>query len=213
LIQARPVVGLLGADAPDQHAERLPAFREGLKEVGYREGENLTIEYRWAECKNDEMPPLAAELAGLNVSAIVALSSTPSALAAKGATTTIPVIFFVGADPIRPGLVASLARPGGNLTGATTLNEELVSKRVELLHEAIPATTSIALLVNPTSPSLSEAAIKDAETATRRLGLILNVLRASTEREFDMDDVEPGTSGSGVVECDLRILGLHHEAA
>jgi putative ABC transport system substrate-binding protein len=181
----RPVVGLLGADAPDQYADRLQAFREGLKEAGYREGENLTVEYRWAEGKNDEMPALAAELARLNVSAIVALGSTPAALAAKGATTTIPVIFFVGTDPIRLGLVASLARPGGNLTGVTTLNEELISKRVELLHEAIPATTSIALLVNPTNPSLAEPAIKEAETATRRLGLTLNVLHASAEREFD----------------------------
>jgi putative ABC transport system substrate-binding protein len=182
---ARPVVGLLGADAPDQYADRLQAFREGLREVGYREGENLTIEYRWAEGRNDHLPALAAELAQLNVSAIVAFGSTPAALAAKGATATIPVIFFVGADPIRLGLVTSLARPGGNLTGATTLNEELISKRVELLHEAIPATTSIALLVNPTSQSLTEAATRDAETATRRLGLTLNILHASTESEFD----------------------------
>ena len=182
---ARPVVGLLGADSPDQYADRLQAFREGLKELGFREGENLTIEYRWAAGRNNELPELAAELARLNVGAIVALGSTPAALAAKAATTTIPVIFLVGADPIRLGLVPSLARPGGNLTGVTTLNEELVSKRVELLHEAIPTTTSIALLVNRTSPSLAEAAINDAGTAIRRYGLTLNVLQASTERDFD----------------------------
>ena len=182
---ARPVVGLLGADSPDQYADRLQAFREGLKELGFREGENLTIEYRWAAGRNDELPALAAALARLNVSAIVALGSTPAALAAKAATTTIPVIFLVGADPIRLGLVPSLARPGGNLTGVTTLNEELVSKRVELLHEAIPTTTSIALLVNRTSPSLAEAAINDAGTTIRRYGLTLNVLQASTERDFD----------------------------
>jgi putative ABC transport system substrate-binding protein len=181
---ALPVVGLLGADSPDQYADRLRAFRKGLNETGYSEGQNLTIEYRWAEGRNDELPALATDLARSHVSAIVALGSTPAALAAKAATTTIPVIFFVGADPVRLGLVASLARPGGNLTGATSLNQELVAKRVQLLHEVIPKTTSIALLVNPTSPSLAEATIADAQTATRKLGLKLEVLHASTEREF-----------------------------
>jgi putative ABC transport system substrate-binding protein len=180
-----PTVGVLGGDSPDQYADRLRAFRQGLKETGYVEGQNLAIEYRWAQGRNDELPALAADLARLHVSAIVALGSTPAALAAKAATTTIPIVFFVGADPIRLGLVASLARPGGNLTGVTTLNEELVAKRVELMHEAVPKTTSIALLVNPTSPNLAEAAINDAQTATRSLGLKLDVLHASTERYFD----------------------------
>ena len=160
-----PTVGVLGGDSPDQYADRLRAFRQGLKETGYIEGQNLAIEYRWAKGRNDELPALAADLARLHVSAIIALGSTPAALAAKAATTTIPVVFFVGADPIRLGLVASLARPGGNLTGVTTLNEELVAKRVELMHEAVPKTTSIALLVNPTSPNLTEAAINDARPA------------------------------------------------
>jgi putative ABC transport system substrate-binding protein len=180
-----PTVGVLGSDSPDQYADRLRAFRQGLRETGYIEGQNLAIEYRWADGKNDKLPALAADLAHLHVSAIVALGSTPAAFAAKAATTTIPVIFFVGADPIRLGLVTSLARPGGNLTGATSLNEELVVKRVELLHEALPQVASIALLVNPTSPDLAEAAIKDAQTATRNFGLKLDVLHASTERDFE----------------------------
>jgi putative tryptophan/tyrosine transport system substrate-binding protein len=182
---AMPVIGVLGADSSDQYADRLRAFRQGLKESGYIEGQNLVIEYRWANGSNDKLPVLAADLVHLDVNAIVALGSTPAALAAKAATTTTPVVFFVGADPVRLGLVASLARPGGNLTGATTLNEELVAKRMELMHEAIPKTTSIALLVNPTSPGLAEAAINDAQAATRKLGLKLDVLHASTERELD----------------------------
>jgi len=178
-------VGVLGGDSADQYADRLRAFRQGLRETGYIEGQNLVIEYRWAEGRNDHLPALAAELARLNVSAIVALGSTPAALAAKAATTKIPIVFFVGADPIRLGLVASLARPGGNLTGATTLNEELVAKRVELVHEAIPKATSVALLVNPTSPKLAQAAIEDAKMVTDKLGLRLDVLQASSERDFD----------------------------
>jgi putative ABC transport system substrate-binding protein len=178
-------VGVLGSDSPDQYADRLGAFRQGLRETGYIEGQNLAIEYRWAEGRNDALRALASDLARLRVNAIVALGSTPAALAAKAATTTIPVIFFVGADPVRLGLVASLSRPGGNLTGATTLNEELVAKRVELAHEAIPKATSIALLVNPTSPTLAEAAIEDAQQATHNLGLRLDVLRASSEPDFD----------------------------
>ena len=182
---AMPVVGVLGADSSDQYADRLGAFRQGLKEVGYVEGQNLAIEYRWANGSNDRLPALAADLARLHVNAIVALGSTPAALAAKAATVTIPVVFFVGADPVRLGLVASLARPGGNLTGATTLNEELVTKRMELVHEAIPKATSLALLVNPTSPALAEAAVKDGQMAARDLGLGLDVLHASSERDFD----------------------------
>jgi putative tryptophan/tyrosine transport system substrate-binding protein len=119
-------VGVLGSDSPDQYADRLRAFRQGLRETGYIEGQNLAIEYRWAEGRNDQLRALASDLARLRVSAIVALGSTPAALAAKAATTTIPVVFFVGADPVRLGLVASLSRPDSNLTGATTLNEELV---------------------------------------------------------------------------------------
>ena len=178
-------IGVLGGDSAGQDAERLRAFRHGLQEAGYIEGRNLAIEYRWAEGRNDQLPALAAELAQLSLSVIVALGSTPAALAAKAATAKIPIVFFVGADPIRLGLVESLARPGGNLTGVTTLNEELVAKRIELVHEAIPKATAIALLVNPTNPRLAQAEIEDARTVTRNLGLRLEILQASSERDFD----------------------------
>jgi putative tryptophan/tyrosine transport system substrate-binding protein len=182
---AMPVIGLLGSDSPELYADRLRAFRQGLKETGYVEGQNLAIEYRWAEGSNDQLPALAADLTRRHVSVIVALGSTPAALAAKAATTTIPVVFFVGADPVELGLVAKLNRPGGNLTGVTTLSEELVAKRMELLHEVVAGTTSMALLVNPTSPNLTDVTIKDAHAAARSLGLKLDVLHASTERDFD----------------------------
>ena len=182
---AMPVIGVLGGDSPDLYADRLRAFHRGLKETGFFEGKNLAIEYRWAGGSNNVLPRLAAELARLHVSAIVALGSTPAALAARDATTTIPIVFFIGADPVRVGLVASLARPDGNLTGAVTLNEELIAKRVELLHEAVPRLASVALLVNPTSPNLAEAAIKDVHTAASKLGLKVDVLHASTERDLD----------------------------
>ena len=183
--KATPVIGLLGANSPDVYVDRLLAFRRGLKETGYVEGQNLAIEYRWAEGRNDQLPLLAADLARRQVSVIVALGSTPAALAAKAATTTIPIVFFVGADPLQLGLVASLGKPGGNVTGVTSLNSELIAKRVELLHEVVPGLTSIALLVNPTSPMLTEPAINNAQAATHRLGLKVDVLRASTERDFD----------------------------
>ena len=182
---AMPVIGVLGGDSPGLYADRLRAFHRGLKETGFVEGKNLAIEYRWAGGRNNTLPRLAAELARLHVSAIVALGSTPAALAARDATTTNPIVFFIGADPVRVGLVASLARPDGNLTGAVTLNEELIAKRVELLHEAVPRLASVALLVNPTSPNLAEAAIKDVHTAASKLGLKVDVLHASTERDLD----------------------------
>ena len=182
--QAMPVIGLLGPDSPDVYADRLLAFRRGLKETGYVEGQNLAIEYRWAEGRNDQLPLLAADLARRQVSVIVALGSTPAALAAKAATTTIPIVFFVGADPLQLGLVTNLSRPGGNVTGVTSLNSELIAKRVELLHEAVPGATSVALLVNPTNPMLTEPAINDAQAATRSLGLKFDVLYASTERDL-----------------------------
>jgi len=183
--KSTPVIGLLGSDSPDAYAERLRAFRRGLKETGYIEGQNLGIEYRWAEGRNDQLPILAADLARRQVSVIVALGSTPAAFAAKAATTTIPIVFFIGADPLQLGLVAALNRPGGNITGVTSLNSELIAKRVELLHEVVPGTTSLALLVNPTSPNLTEAAIKDAHAAARNLGLKVDVQHASAEHDFD----------------------------
>ena len=181
-----PVIGFLGSDSPDQYVDRWRAFRHGLQEAGYTEGLNLAIEYRWAEGHNDKLQGLAADLARRQVSVIVALGSTPAAVAAKAATTTIPIVFNVGADPVQLGLVASLNQPGRNVTGITTLSWELMAKRVELVHEAVPKATSMALLVNPTNPSIVKVAIRDAQMAARGLGLKMDVLQASSERDFAM---------------------------
>ena len=150
-----PVVGFVGSDTPDLYADRLRAFRLGLKVTGFVEGRNVTIEYRWAEGRNDTLPALTADLVHRQMAVLVA-TTTPSALAAKAATTTIPIVFFVAGDPVQLGLVESLNRPGRNLTGATTLTLEVGAKRLELLHEMVPAATIIAVLVNPTSPNLAD---------------------------------------------------------
>jgi putative tryptophan/tyrosine transport system substrate-binding protein len=182
---AMPVIGFLGAESPDLVASRLRAFRQGLSETGAVEGRNVAIEYRWAEGHNDRLRALAADLVSRQVTVIAVPGSTPAALAAKAATTAIPIVFGVAVDPVAAGLVASLARPGGNLTGATTLNLEVVPKRVELLHELIPTATAVALLVNPTSPTLAETSTRNAQMAARTLGLELDILHASTESDFD----------------------------
>jgi putative ABC transport system substrate-binding protein len=180
-----PVIGFLGSASADRYARPLSAFRQGLNETGYVEGRNVTIEYRWAEGQYDRLPALAADLIRRQVNVIAAPGSTPAALAAKAATATIPIIFQVGTDPIAAGLVASLARPAGNVTGVTNINTELVPKRLELLRELIPTTNIIALLVNPTSPFITESISKDLQSATRALGLQLHILNASTEHDFD----------------------------
>jgi putative ABC transport system substrate-binding protein len=180
-----PVIGFLGSSSPDRFAKPLSAFRQGLSETGYVEGRNVTIEYRWADGQNDRLPALAADLVRRQVNVIAAPGSTPAALAAKAATATIPIIFQVGTDPIAAGLVASLARPAGNVTGVTNINTELVPKRLELLRELIPTANIIALLVNPTSPFITESISKDLQSATRALGLQLHILNASTEHDFD----------------------------
>jgi putative ABC transport system substrate-binding protein len=180
-----PVVGFLGGDSPDPWANYVRAFHQGLRETGYVEGRNVAIEYRWAEGRNDRLPALAAELVRRQVTVIAAPGSTPAALATKSATTTIPIVFAIAADPVGLGLVASLARPGGNFTGVVTLNVEIAPKRLELLHELFPAATSFALLVNPTSPALAEPVSKEVQTAARALGIKLHVLNASSEPEFD----------------------------
>jgi putative ABC transport system substrate-binding protein len=156
----------------------------GLKSTGFIEGQNTTIEYRWAEGRNDKLPALTADLVHRQVNVIVA-PTTPSVLAAKASTKTIPIVFFVAGDPVDLGLVASLRRPGGNLTGATTLTLEVGPKWLQLLHEMIPNVTSLALLINPTSPNLAEAQSKDLQTAARSRGLQLHVLQASTEADFE----------------------------
>jgi putative ABC transport system substrate-binding protein len=181
---AIPVVGFLRSTAATGSEHIVTAFLQGLKEAGFVDGQNVAIEYRWADNQNDRLPALAADLIRRQVTVIVA-AGIPAALAAKAATTTIPIVFEIGADPVEVGLVASLNRPGGNLTGVTTLNVELGSKRLELLHNVVPTTLSIALLVNPASPINAERQSTDAQTTARTLGLQLHVLHASTERDFD----------------------------
>jgi putative ABC transport system substrate-binding protein len=182
---AMPVVGFLSAASPDQWTGRIQAFRQGLSEAGYIEGRNVAIEYRWAQDQNDRLPAMAADLVRRQVTVIAAIGSTLAALAAKAATTTIPIVFQVGVNPVETGLVASLNRPGGNLTGVTNLNTELGPKRLELLHELVPMATVIGVLTNPTNPSLAEPTTRDLQSAAGSLGLQLHVLHASTERDFD----------------------------
>jgi putative tryptophan/tyrosine transport system substrate-binding protein len=181
---AMPVIGFLGSASADLYAGRVRAFHQGLSETDYVEGRNVAIEYRWAEDRNDRLPSLAADLVRRQVSTIACISGAPAALAAKAATTTIPVVFQLGVDPVAVGLVASLNRPGGNITGVTTLSVELVAKRVELLHEMVPAATIIAALVNPTNP-VAEQLTRDLHAAAGTLGLTLQVLHASNERDFE----------------------------
>ena len=181
---AMPVIGFLSNASPDLYAIRLRSFRQTLKEAGYVEGQNVAIEYRWAEGQNNRLPALAAELVDRHVDVIAAAGGTPSAVAAKAATASIPIVFAVAVDPVKIGLVASLNRPGGNLTGITNLNAEVGPKRLELLRELIPTATSVALLVNPTSP-VAEPFSRAMQAAARTLGLQLHVLQASTEQDFD----------------------------
>ena len=157
--QPRPVIGFLSSASPDEYAIRLGAFRQGLKEAGYVEGQNVVIEYRWAEDQYNRLPALAAELVHRQVAVIVAGGGTPSAMAAKAATVSIPIVFAVAADPVKVGLVNSLNRPDGNLTGVTNQNLDVAQKRLELMHELLPTVTTITVLVNPTSV-LSEPSCK-----------------------------------------------------
>jgi ABC-type uncharacterized transport system substrate-binding protein len=178
-----PVIGFLGTGSPDVFAYIVRAFRQGLSETGFVEGRNVAIEFSWANDQLDRLPALAADLVRRQVSLIVA-NSIAAALAAKAATTTIPVAFQTGGDPVQTGLVASLNRPGGNLTGVTSLAGELGPKRLELLHELVPAATNIGVLVNPTDQNAGILS-SDLQAAARALGIELHVLRASTERDFD----------------------------
>jgi putative ABC transport system substrate-binding protein len=179
-----PTIGFIGSDSPDPYTDRLRAFRLGLKSSGFTEGQNVTIEYSWAEGHNDRLPELAADLVRRQVSVLVA-PTTPSVLVAKAATKTIPIVFFTAGDPVDLGLVASLSRPDGNLTGATTLTLEVGPKWLQLLHEMVPDAKSLALLINPTSPNLAEAQSRDLPEVARSRGLQLHVLRASTDRDFE----------------------------
>jgi len=180
---ALPVIGWLSTKAPGADPHLLAAFRRGLKETGYVEGQNVAIEYRWAYNQYDRLPALATDLVGRQVTVIAAIGS-PSAPAAKAMTTTVPIVFIIGFDPVEVGLVTSLARPGGNLTGVTVLGVELGSKRLELLHEMLPTANIVAALVNPNTTA-AETQSTDLQTAARALGLKLHVLHASTERDLD----------------------------
>jgi putative ABC transport system substrate-binding protein len=179
-----PVIGFLNAASARSYAPQLAAFLKGLGETGYVEGRNVAIEYRWAEDRSDRLPAMAADLVQKRV-AVIAATSTPAALAAKAATTTIPIVFEIGSDPVRLGLVASLNRPGGNVTGVTLTNLEVTPKRLQLLHELVPTARVMALLVNPTNPALAGRNAKEVQAAARMLGLELHVVDASTERDFD----------------------------
>jgi putative ABC transport system substrate-binding protein len=180
-----PVIGFFSSASHEVYAIRLRAFHQGLKDTGYVEGQNVAIEYRWADGQYDRLSALAAELVHRQVDVIVAGGGTPSAVAAKAATATIPIVFAVSVDPVKIGLVASLNRPGGNVTGITNLNVEVGPKRLELLRELMPTATVVALLVNPTSPSIAEGFLRALQPAARALGLELHVLNASTDRDFD----------------------------
>ena len=180
---AAPAIGFLHFGFPDRFAFQATAFAEGLKETGYVEGQNVAIEYRWAEDRHDRLPSLAADLVGRKLDLIAAFGP-PCARAAKNATSTIPIVFTVGSDPVHDGLVPSLARPGGNLTGISMLAVQLVPKRLELLSELIPRARTFALLANPNN-GYSDAMIQDVERAARAKSMPLSVLKASTESEID----------------------------
>jgi len=182
--QATPVIGFLNGGSPEGYATLVAAYGRGLHTVGYVEKQNVAVEYRWARGQYDRLPAMAADLVRSHV-AVIAATSTPAALAAKSATATIPIVFETASDPVRIGLVASLNRPGGNITGVTQLNVEVAPKRLELLHELVPKANALALLVNPANAVLAETQSKDLLSAAGALGLELHFLNASSERDFD----------------------------
>jgi putative ABC transport system substrate-binding protein len=181
---AMPVIGFLDTRSPDAIADRLRGFRQGLKDTGYVEGENVAILYRFAENQIDRLPELAADLVRRKV-AVIATAGDDVALVAKGATTTIPIVFIASQDPVRLGLVASLARPGGNATGINFFASELVAKRLEILRELVPRAARVGVLVNPTNAATAEAALKDAAAAARAMRLQIEVFNAGTPKEID----------------------------
>jgi putative ABC transport system substrate-binding protein len=181
---AMPVIGLLDPRTPDSNVEGLRSFRQGLKETGYLEGENVSIVYRWAENQFDRLPELAADLVHRQVNAIASIGGQAPVLAAKAVTSSIPIVFIIGEDPVRLGLVASLARPGSNVTGINFLSAELTTKRLELLRQLVPAATRVAVLVNPNGPA-TEATLRDIEVAARAIGLQVQQINAGNSLEVD----------------------------
>ena len=182
--RALPVIGLLHGESPDGFAGMLDAFREGLKQIGFVEGQNVAIEYRWANGQNDRLPALAADLVRRRV-AVIATFGTTAPLAAKAATTTIPIVFSTTFDPVQIGLVASLNRPGGNITGISSMAVELSGRLLQLMHELVPGATRFATLFNPTNPVI-QIFIAEAQAAARSLGLQHLVLNASTKSDFEL---------------------------
>ena len=182
--QAMPVIGFLSSASSGPYTPFVSALHKGLKEAGYTEGQNVAIEYRWAEGQNDRLPALAADLVGRPV-AVIAAGGVQAALAAKAATTTIPIVFEGGPDPVEVGLVTSLNRPGGNITGVSNFSTVLVAKQFELLHQTVPNSAVIGVLVNPSSPSLAEFTARDAQAAGRSLGMQIHILNASTKDQID----------------------------
>ena len=180
---AMPVVGFLNGASPESYEHQVAAFRDGLKDGGYVEGRNVAIEFRWAEGHYDRLPAMAADLVNRKVT-VIAATSTPANIVAKAATKTIPIVFTTGSDPVQLGLVASLSHPGGNVTGATSLQAELAPKRFELAHELMPNATTIAVLVNPTNP-IDKDLTADAQASARTFGLELKIIRASTDQEIN----------------------------
>jgi putative ABC transport system substrate-binding protein len=180
-----PVVGILGATTAQGYAAQLAAFREGLNEAGLVEGRDAVIEYRWADDQYDRLPGLAADLVRRRVAVIATIGGNAASLAARTATTTIPIVFHGSLDPVKAGFVASLNRPGGNATGVVTLNVDTGQKRLELMHEVVPAATTLGLLLNPANKVVTETQSKDLQAGARGLGLQLRVLNASTERDFE----------------------------
>jgi putative tryptophan/tyrosine transport system substrate-binding protein len=210
-----PVIGFLDPRSPAAIPKLLRAFREGLKETGHADGENVTVEYRWAEDHVDQLPALAADLVRRQVTVIAAPGSVSAVLAAHAATTTIPIVFGTATDPVQLGLVTSLSRPGGNMTGVINLALEVGPKRLELLHEMLPTATTMALLVNPGSPALSEPATKDAQAAARLLGVNLHVLHAKTALDFDrvFATLAQLRAGGLVIGADALFTGRAQELA
>jgi putative ABC transport system substrate-binding protein len=179
-----PVIGFINAASAQNYTRQLAAFHKGLAQAGYVNGQNVLIEYRWADDQNDRLPAMAADLLHRQV-AVIAATSTPAAIAAKATTTTIPIVFEMGGNPVELGLVASLSRPGGNVTGVTGLNAEVAPKRLELLHELLPTVRVMALLVDPTDSTTASTTVNEVLTAARSFGLQLHVLHASSERDFE----------------------------
>ena len=208
-----PVVGFLGSTSPESYATFASGFQRGLKEAGFVDGDNVAIIFRWAEAQYDRLPALAADLVSRNVSVIVATGGLPSSLAAKQATETIPIVFVLGSDPVKFGLVSSLNRPNGNVTGVTLFACLLDAKRVELMHELVPGASVVALLVNPNSPAQAEAQYADVEAAVRKFGQQLVILKAGTESEIDsaIAGVAEKKASVLLVSADPLFLSRRHQ--